>query len=132
MRYFLITTLLFLFFQIEISGQQELLSADFYEILNTSDDVVLLDVRIKEKYLEDRIPGAEYAGEKSVLLKKTAKLNKDTKILVYCDKGERSASVLKILKNEGFLYIFHLEEGYDKWKTKGFPVDDSQIENNEN
>lgn len=126
MRYFLASALILLLFRIGATGQEELLSSGFYEVLNTSDDVLLLDVRTKQKFLEERIAGAVYAGEKSVLLREIERVENDTKILVYCDYGKRSASVLKILKKKGFSNIFHLDEGFIKWKEKGFPVDDTK------
>ncbi|PWD99745.1 rhodanese-like domain-containing protein [Marinilabilia rubra] len=128
MRYFLVITLIFLFFRSEASGQGELLCCDFYRILNTSGNVLLLDVQSKEEYQKHRIPDHIYAGQKSILLDVVAKVNKKTKILVYCTEGKRSASVLEILKKRGYTNVFHLKGGIIKWEKESFPVDSTLIE----
>ena len=117
--------LLFPFFA--ANGQKHISSADFYEKMNTHQDYIILDVRLYEEFLEDRIPGAFYAGEKKVLMKLVKDKSKETLMLVYCEYGERSNTVLKILDSKGFQNVYHLENGYLEWKEQGFPVDDTNI-----
>ena len=127
MRYFLLITLIFLVFRIEASGQEGLLCSEFYRILNTTDNALLLDVQTKEEYQKHRIPDNIYAGQKSILLDEVAKVNKKTKILVYCTEAKRSASVLKILKKKGYSNVSHLKGGINKWEEQKFPVDSTKI-----
>lgn len=120
---------IFLFsFFISASSQKNVTSAEFYELMNNSENVKVLDVRIFEKYAEDRINNAIYVGEKKVLLEFIENIEKENPILLYCDFGERSKAVMKILKRKGFKKIYHLNNGYLEWKENGFPFDDTPIE----
>lgn len=109
-------------------SQKNLSAFDFFAMQDSTDHVVILDVRIYEKYKEDRIPGALYAGEKSVLMEITEDYDSQIPLLIYCKYGERSKSVISILENEGFKKLYHLKRGYIDWKSKGFPVDNKKID----
>ncbi|MFW6203085.1 MAG: rhodanese-like domain-containing protein [Marinilabilia sp.] len=126
MRYGLLISFLIAF---AINGSGENLScARFYERMNESEDAVILDTRICEDFKTGRIPGALYAGEKKVLLKLVSEMDQDRPLFIYCDYGDRSETVVDILKKEGFRNRFHLKEGFDEWREKGFPVDDHSME----
>ena len=101
--------------------------AEFYNIMNSEKEAVILDVRIYEEYRQNRIPGAVYAGEKDVLMEVVSDISKETPLLIYCDHGERSLTVCDILMNEGFQNLFHLEEGFQKWRKLDFPMDDTKM-----
>lgn len=121
-------SLLFLGFTIfSATSQNNISSADFYEKMSDQEAYLLLDARLHEKYIEDRIPGALYAGEKEVLLELVEDKPKETSIFIYCEYGERSKTVLEILKNKGFKNIYHLENGYLEWREQNFPIDDTSI-----
>ena len=109
-------------------SQKNLAAEDFFAFQDSAEQVVVLDVRIHEEFSSERIPGALYAGEKEVLLKLISGYPKELPVLVYCTYGDRSKTVLKILKKEGFLNVYHLKRGFTDWKEKGFPVDDSDID----
>lgn len=122
MRYCLVL----LFLSVVLSSapaQKNLSGADFFELMNSGGERVIFDVRIYEKYFEDRIPGAIYAGKKDVLFNVLGEMERSNIVLVYCEIGKRSLEVMKILKEEGFENVFHLEGGYKDWKENGFPVD---------
>jgi rhodanese-related sulfurtransferase len=118
----------FLLVVVPVSPQHHLLSSEFYYKMNSDKNVIILDVRLYEKYNEERIPQSFYAGEKKVLLKLMNDKSKDISILVYGDYGERSKAVLEILEAEGFKNIYHLKYGFLEWKEQNFPVDDTPIE----
>lgn len=117
-----------LFFVFSVNAQKDVSCARFFEMMNNRNSLVILDVRIKEKYAENRIPGAIYAGEKKILLEEMEPINKEIPVLIYCDYGERSETVVNILEKEGFKEIFHLEEGFEAWCKNEFPVDNTKIE----
>ncbi|MGM0377839.1 MAG: rhodanese-like domain-containing protein [Bacteroidota bacterium] len=113
-----------------IDGKGENVSCTrFYEIMNESENAVVLDTRICKEFKTDRIPGALYAGEKKVLLKLVSDMDKDRPLLIYCTYGDRSETVIEILEEEGFKKLYHLEEGLDEWRNQGFPIDDNLVEN---
>ncbi|MBZ4675446.1 MAG: hypothetical protein JG782_65 [Anaerophaga sp.] len=107
--------------------QQNISCSEFFSILDTCNNAVVLDVRIYEEFVKDRIPGAVYAGEKEVLLDLVKDFDKDIPLLIYCEYGERSQTVMKILKKRGFTHLFHLKKGYEEWSEEGFPVDKNPI-----
>ncbi len=111
-----------------VFSQNHLSAEDFFDIMDSTEQVVILDVRIYESFSEARIPGALYAGEKELLLSIVCDYPKEMPLLVYCTYGDRSKTVLKILKKEGFSNVYHLKKGFKDWKEKGFPVDDSEID----
>lgn len=117
---------------VSLFSQQNIPSSEFHSILDTCNNAVVLDVRIYEEFVKDRIPGAVYAGEKEVLLDLVKDYEKDIPLLIYCDYGERSETVMKILKKRGFTNLFHLKNGYVEWRKDGFPVDYSPIEDESN
>ena len=96
---------------------------DFYRLGEEHPGVVIFDVRPAVEFQESRIPNALFAGRKDLLLKHLSYLSDTTLILVYCENGDRSKTVLKILKKEGFKNTGHLKRGFEAWQQEGFPVD---------
>jgi hydroxyacylglutathione hydrolase len=113
---------------VPLFSQQNISCSEFFSILDTCNNAVVLDVRIYEEFVKDRIPGAVYAGEKEVLLDLVKDFDKDIPLLIYCEYGDRSETVMKILKKEGFSNLYHLKKGYEEWRKEGFPVDQIPIE----
>lgn len=111
-----------------VFSQENLLAHEFFAIQDSQEHVVILDVRICDKYEEDRIPGAIYAGEKEVLMQLIKNYDSTTSVLVYCEIGKRSKEVMKILKKEGFQELYNLKHGYRDWKSKEYPVDNEKLD----
>ncbi len=121
--------LIFFLIVFAINGNGENLSCtEFYKVINEADHAVVLDTRICEEFKNERIPGALYAGEKKILLNLVSDMKKDRPLLIYCDYGDRSQTVIQILKKEGFKNLYHLEKGFDEWRKQEFPVDDHPME----
>ena len=109
-------------------SQEDLSAEEFFNIQDTTKYAIVLDVRIYEEYEEDRIPGSVYAGEKKILMELIGDYDSATPLLIYCKRGERSKTVIDLLKEEGFIKLYHLKRGYEDWKIKGFPVDNENID----
>jgi rhodanese-related sulfurtransferase len=123
--------LLVLFFWVmclAVFSQENLSAGDFFTVQDTTEQMVLLDVRPYELYQEERIPGAVFAGEEKVLMKLINNYDFSTPVLLYCEIGKRSKKVSIILKKEGFRELYNLEQGFRDWKSKGFPVDNEKID----
>lgn len=110
-----------------VFSQKNLSAHDFFVIQDSAEQVVVLDVRLFDEYSEERITGALYAGEKKVLMELIQNYDSGIPILVYCEYGQRSKTVMILLKKEGFEKIYNLEAGYKDWKSRGFPVDTEKI-----
>lgn len=75
-------------------------------------DFFIIDVRSKKEYQEGHINGAINIPLFSIK-KNIDKINKDKKILVYCQSGTRSQKALVILKELGFENVYNLKGGLD-------------------
>ena len=83
------------------------------------DDLFVLDVRDKEEYAEDHIPGAVniYVGE---LEKRLAEVPSDRPVVSVCSTGNRSGLGASILARGGFKTVYNLIGGMTAWKEKGY------------
>jgi rhodanese-related sulfurtransferase len=76
-------------------------------------DFCILDVRTEKEFLSGAIDGAInldfYASDFS---QKLNKLDKNKIYLIYCRSGNRSKSVLMMMKQLGFGYVYELDSGF--------------------
>jgi rhodanese-related sulfurtransferase len=105
--------------------------SEFYIQMQTHPNSLVLDVRLFSEYRQERIPGAVLAEKREKLVSVTDSVDKETHIFVYCEDGQRSATVSKILTQElGFTNVYNLEKGLYAWKRKGLPIDDKKLKRN--
>jgi len=103
----------------------------FYMRMHQTYHKVILDVRLFSEYRKERIPDAVLASRREELIKIIDTLDRDTPMFVYCEDGERSETVCKILNNEkNFQRVYNLRGGFYMWKKVGLPVDDKKIKVN--
>ena len=86
-------------------------------------DFVLIDVREKEEWDEEHIPGAIHIG-KGVIERDIAKnvSDKNDAIILYCGGGYRSALAADNLQKMGYRNIRSMNGGVRTWRDKGFPL----------
>lgn len=72
----------------------------------------IIDVRSKKEYQEGHLDGAINIPLFSIK-KNIEKINKNKKILVYCQSGVRSKRALKALQELGFENVYNLKGGLD-------------------
>lgn len=103
----------------------------FYMRMHQTYHKVILDVRLFSEYRKERIPDAILASRREELISIVDTLDRDTPVFVYCEDGERSETVCKILTNEkNFQRVYNLRGGIYMWKKVGLPVDDKKIKVN--
>ncbi len=86
-------------------------------------DFVILDVRTPDEFSEGHIENAvnlDYYSE--AFKEELEKLDKGKMYLMHCRSGGRSAKVLAIMEELGFLEIYHMTDGMLGWEAEGFPV----------
>ena len=86
-------------------------------------EVVVLDVRTSEEYLEGHLAEAlliDVKGE-AFLDKARKALPKDKTIAIYCRSGRRSAHAAELLAAEGFKVV-NLKGGILAWQAEQRPV----------
>jgi rhodanese-related sulfurtransferase len=96
------------------------------------DATLLVDIRDpRERERDGTIPGARHvtrgmlefwADPESPYYKPFFQF--DTRIVVYCAGGLRSALAADTLKTLGFEDVGHIEGGFGAWKEAGLPVDE--------
>ena len=79
---------------------------------------IILDVRTVEEYEEISIPNAILANilEPNEFMDVVDKLEKKSKIFVYCRSGIRSQKACNILDQLGFKETYNLNGGILEWK----------------
>lgn len=98
-----------------------------YQMKQQGEDIVLVDVREKEEWDAEHIPGAiwiphsklkENDKESWNLLETLSKTHKN--VFTYCGAGHRSGFIASEAQEKGFSNVFNLD-GFSFWKLK-FPI----------
>lgn len=85
-------------------------------------DLLLLDVREKDAYLESHLPGAMHIPRGQLELRVNDMLTDPTRrIVVYCEYGKISTLAAATLHDLGFTRAVALHGGFDAWKKAGYP-----------
>ena len=87
-------------------GYTQITAEEAKAIMDSSDDVVILDVRTEEEFAEGHIPGAilipDYEIEEQA---ETQLKDKEQVILVYCRSGNRSKAASAALAEMGYTNV---------------------------
>ena len=106
-------------------GQKNYEDADVetFAKLIESENVILLDVRSPQEYIDGHIAGAINIDQAQgdFMTKVGQLLPKDKTIAIYCRSGRRSASTSRIMGDEGFKCV-NLKGGIVAWQDSGKPV----------
>lgn len=109
--------------QEQIDAEVRIISAEEMQELTTLEDVQLVDVRSEDEYRLGYIQNAQNIDYNSPNFDvEIDQLDKSKPVIVYCQKGGRSAKCVKKLKEKGFVKIYDLDGGLAKWKFKGFEI----------
>ena len=101
----------------------QIVTAEEMQELKDLEGVQLVDVRTPKEYESGYIDQAQNIDYNSPSFEnEIGKLDKSKPVIVYCQKGGRSAKCAKKMMNAGFVKIYDLEGGLAKWKYKGLEV----------
>jgi len=85
------------------------------------DNVILIDIREESEVEQGSITGAQYIP-RGVLEFKISELeipdNAETKVVLYCRSGSRSALAAASIQNMGFKNVMSMKGGYEAWKSQ--------------
>ena len=131
MKFTQILFTLSLFIFISCKGQSEqkievLTPKAFSEILNSTPNAQLIDVRTPEEYTSAHLDNATNINwNDNDFTNKISSYDKSKPIFVYCLSGGRSQKAAEKLSELGFTTIYNLEGGITKWNAEGFgkPLD---------
>lgn len=87
-------------------------------LINTEDNLLILDVRTSEEYSSGHIVKSKSLPLAKLQFDLDKILDFEEKpILVYCEKGGRSFQACEILEDNGFTKVFNLEGGFSKFSN---------------
>ena len=91
---------------------------DWSKKIDLDQERIILDVRTLEEFEEKSIPDAILANilDPSEFIRVVEKLEKNSKIFVYCRSGVRSQKACNILDELGFKETFNLNGGILEWE----------------
>lgn len=89
-------------------------------LIESVDDLVVLDVRTPEEFAAGMLPGAILIDiNNPSFTAEVEQLDRDTPYLVYCRSGNRSATAVEIMQDLGFGEIYELADGIQAWVGSG-------------
>lgn len=106
----IILSISFLFLACSNKGYKNVNIEKAIKLVNSSTNMVILDVRTREEYLSGNIPNAINIDVLSQDFKsKIDMLDKNKEYLIYCRSGNRSSIASSIMSTNGFINIYNLE-----------------------
>lgn len=81
-------------------------SSEVNRMITNHEDFILVDVRTKAEYESEHIKGAINIPLDEI--ESTTMLNKESKIVVYCQSGNRSAKAAQKLLDNGYIDVYDL------------------------
>jgi rhodanese-related sulfurtransferase len=97
--------------------------ADVKRRMDGGEKFVLVDVREDNEWANGHLPGAVHMGrgiiERDI---ETAVPDTDTKMILYCGGGFRSALVADNLQKMGYTKVESMDGGWKGWLSAGLPT----------
>ena len=129
MRYFkFVCTLLgmLIFFNCNKNRSEavQLITATEMKEISEIEGIQLVDVRTPDEYKEGHLPNAlniDFLDENFEI--NIQQLDKSKPVIVYCQRGSRSAKCASQLIAYGFVKIYDLDRGFSGWKSSGLEVE---------
>lgn len=98
----------------------------FKELIETTKDAILLDVRTAGEYSRGHIAGSTAIDiADPAFVSRVNLLQKDKTILIYCLSGSRSSVAANYMSQHGFKKIYNLQRGLMDWNQRGYALEKS-------
>ena len=115
------------FLKIVNDAKSRIQEADFREVkqwMDNRQEITLVDVREESEWARGHLPGAVHMG-KGVIERdiEGAFPDKDSRLVLYCGGGFRSALAADNLQQMGYTNVVSMDGGWRGWTEAGFPVD---------
>lgn len=102
---------------------ENLRSRGALELLQSREDVQVIDVRSASEFAQGALPRATNLSSGAAdFSQRLAELDRTKPLLVYCAGGYRSRKAVETLRMLGFESIHHLHRGYHAWRLAGMPT----------
>src|SRR5437763_8338271 len=102
---------------------------EVYEIVSNGYKAAVVDVREQHEYDEGRLPGAVHVprGHLETRIEQAVR-DKDARIILYCQSGNRSAFAADTLASQlGYTNVASMTGGITLWKDRGFAVEQPEV-----
>ena len=94
------------------------------KLIQSNTNVVVLDVRTPAEFKSGHIKGATNINfNDKDFAKRIAALDKSKTYIIHCAAGGRSGRACEQIKTLDFKNMLHMNEGFNKWKDAGKPMD---------
>lgn len=105
------------------ASAKDITQAELQQLMKNEKQVVLLDVRTVEEFVEGHIPNALNIPHKE-LEARLAELSgeKNTQIVIYCRSGRRAEVAKQVLVKNGFSHLDHLTGDFNGWTSSKLPT----------
>lgn len=101
----------------------QVVSIEEKEILFNLEDVQLVDVRTVAEYNRGHIVNSQNIDFHSATFEiDIAKLDKNKPVVLYCQKGSRSAKCADKMEKAGFKLIYDLDGGFSEWQHENLDL----------
>ena len=121
----IVTLALFNFFNFAHAADAKNVTIDeAAKLVQSNTNVVVLDVRTPREFESGHIKGATNINfNDKDFAKKVAALDKNKTYIIHCAAGGRSGKACEQIKTLDFKNMLHMNEGFNKWKEAGKPVE---------
>jgi len=111
-------------------GIKEISIEDTIILMKNEESTKLIDIREESEWNEKRIPNSIYIG-KGIIEREieSAIPNTNTKIILYCGGGYRSALAAENLERMGYNNVYSMIGGITEWEEKELSINRDQIVN---
>ncbi len=93
------------------------------QALDTPRHCIILDVRTPQEYSRGHIQGSINLPVEKVQENIASIVSDKSDVLyVYCLSGSRSSSVVRMLRNDGYVNAFDVSHGLLAWRIKGYSL----------
>lgn len=84
---------------------------------------MVIDVRTPSEVAQGKIAGAVVIDfYQPDFMDQVSKISKDQEIFIYCAVGARSEEAARMLIQQGFTKVYHLQGGIQSWYQNGYPI----------
>jgi rhodanese-related sulfurtransferase len=98
--------------------------ADVKRRVDAGENLVLIDVREDNEWAQGHLPGALHLGKGIIERDIEQRVPQtDTKLVLYCGGGFRSALVAESLQKMGYTNVESMDGGWKGWRDAGLPTE---------
>lgn len=112
--------------QVTVATLDEVTAAELQVLIDTEENLVIIDSRREEDYVQGHIPGAALLRPDDVSAEKLAALaaSTDTPLVFYCTDRQCASSGKAAHKAAelGYTRLYKYTDGLVDWQAKGLPI----------